>query len=63
MSSSSSSSSWTSSFVARAQAALDSVVGRDRVPGFKDRAALLYINAVVLELLQWRPVAPSGVPH
>ncbi|KAH8651142.1 putative cytochrome P450 [Xylariales sp. PMI_506] len=50
-------------FVRRAQAALDRVVGRSRLPDMSDRLSLPYIDAVLMELLRWRPVAASGVPH
>jgi len=57
------SSSGGDDFVARARAVLDAAVGRTRMPSFEDRAALAYVEAVVLEMLRWRPIAPSGVPH
>ncbi|KAG2087118.1 cytochrome P450 [Suillus discolor] len=47
----------------RAQAEIDSVVGRERLPTFEDRASLPYIEAVVRETFRWQPVAPLGVPH
>ncbi|KAH7928071.1 cytochrome P450 [Leucogyrophana mollusca] len=47
----------------RAREELDMVVGRDRLPGFEDRASLPYIEAVVRETFRWQPVAPLGVPH
>ena len=47
----------------RAQAELDAVVGRDRLPTFSDAPQLPYIHAIVKETLRWRPVAPLGVPH
>ncbi|KAF1948775.1 putative cytochrome P450, partial [Byssothecium circinans] len=50
-------------FVTKAQKGLDSVVGRERLPTFKDRSKLLYIDAVVEELLRWRPAGAAGVPH
>ena len=48
---------------ARAQAELDAVVGRDRVPTFSDSPHLPYIRAMVKEVLRWRPVTPLAVPH
>ena len=48
---------------ARAQAEIDAVVGRDRMPSFADRDALPYIRAVVRESLRWRMVGPLGVPR
>ncbi|KAJ7628988.1 cytochrome P450 [Roridomyces roridus] len=47
----------------RAQAELDNVVGPDRLPTFKDRAALPYVEALVRETLRWRPAIRLGVPH
>jgi len=47
----------------KAQAELDAVVGRERLPDFNDYESLPYINAVVKEILRWQPVLPVGVPH
>lgn len=47
----------------RAQAELDSVVGRGRLPTFADAPHLSYVCAIVREVLRWRPVAPAGIPH
>jgi cytochrome P450 len=47
----------------RAQAEIDSVIGRDRLPTFEDRASLPYIDAVLRETFRWQPVTPLGVPH
>ncbi|KAG1846164.1 cytochrome P450 [Suillus tomentosus] len=47
----------------RARAEIDSVVGRDRLPTFEDRASLPYIEAVVRETFRWQPVTPLGVAH
>ncbi|KAG6860803.1 hypothetical protein C0995_007513 [Termitomyces sp. Mi166 len=38
-----------------AQKEIDDVVGPDRLPSFKDRPFLPYIEAVVRETLRWRP--------
>jgi len=48
---------------ARAQAELDAVVGRARLPTFADYPFLPYIRAMVQEILRWRPVAPLALPH
>lgn len=45
---------------AKAQAELDAVVGRDRLPSFDDRANLPYINALCKELLRFNPPVPGG---
>lgn len=42
----------------KAQKELDSVVGRDRIPSFKDRDSLPYIECIVREILRWRPIVP-----
>lgn len=47
----------------RAQAEIDAVVGRDRMPTFADREQLPYIQACVREALRWKTAAPLGVPH
>ncbi|KAG1861718.1 cytochrome P450 [Suillus subalutaceus] len=47
----------------RAQAEIDSVIGRDRLPTFEDRASLPYIDAVMRETFRWQPVTPLGLPH
>ena len=43
-----------------AQAEIDSVIGRDRLPTFEDRESLPYIDAVLRETLRWEPVVPLG---
>ncbi|CAJ2505025.1 Uu.00g124190.m01.CDS01 [Anthostomella pinea] len=50
-------------FVAKAQQALDDVVGRNRLPSAADRARLPYIDAMVEEILRWRPIVGTGVAH
>ncbi|KAJ8463615.1 hypothetical protein ONZ45_g17518 [Pleurotus djamor] len=47
----------------KAQAELDRVVGRDRMPTFDDYEHLPYCRAMVKELFRWRPATPLGVPH
>ena len=44
----------------RAQAELDAVIGRDRLPTFNDRPRLTYIEALCKELLRWQMVTPMG---
>lgn len=46
-----------------AQAEIDRVIGRDRLPSFRDRQHLPYIDAVIQESIRWNPTAPSGFPH
>lgn len=47
----------------RAQAELDSVLGRDRLPAFSDRKDLPYVECILSELFRWQPVGPLGFPH
>ncbi|TFY81751.1 hypothetical protein EWM64_g2260 [Hericium alpestre] len=47
----------------RAQDELDVVVGRDRLPSFADRDTLPYVNAIVREVVRWKPVLPLGFPR
>ncbi len=44
----------------RAQAELDTVIARDRLPTFDDRPRLPYIDALCRELLRWQMVTPMG---
>jgi len=43
-----------------AQAEIDRVVGKDRLPDFNDRPALPYVEALLRETLRWNPVVPLG---
>ncbi|KAF8875598.1 cytochrome P450 [Gymnopilus junonius] len=47
----------------RAQEEIEAVVGKDRLPEFDDAKSLPYINAMIKEVLRWRPIAPLGVAH
>ncbi|KAH9171797.1 cytochrome P450 [Lactarius sanguifluus] len=47
----------------RAQAELDSVISRDRLPTYDDKPRLPYIEAISKELMRWHVVAALGVPH
>ena len=44
----------------RAQAEIDAVVGTDRLPDFDDRSSLPFIDAIIREVLRWRPMLPLG---
>ncbi|PPQ65061.1 hypothetical protein CVT26_015757 [Gymnopilus dilepis] len=44
----------------KAQAELDAVVGRERAPTFSDQKNLPYIDALIKEILRWRPPGPMG---
>ncbi|KAI7325860.1 hypothetical protein KC315_g7730 [Hortaea werneckii] len=50
-------------WVQKAQSILDKVVGRDRLPEWEDRAKLTYVDAIINEVLRWRPIIAGGVPH
>ncbi|KAJ7670878.1 cytochrome P450 [Mycena polygramma] len=45
----------------KAQAAVDDVVGYRRLPDFEDD--IPYVDAIVREVLRWRPVLPLAIPH
>ncbi|KAI0069044.1 cytochrome P450 [Artomyces pyxidatus] len=47
----------------RAQAELDRVVGRRRLPTFKDRPSLPYITALCREILRWQVILPLALAH
>jgi len=47
----------------RAQAELDAVVGRARLPTFADAPWLPYVRAIIKEVLRWRPAIERGAPH
>ncbi|KAH9016878.1 cytochrome P450 [Lactarius hengduanensis] len=49
----------------RAQAELDSVISRDRLPTYDDKPRLPYIEAISKELTRWHMVTPmvGGIPH
>ncbi|CCM06848.1 uncharacterized protein FIBRA_09153 [Fibroporia radiculosa] len=48
---------------ARAQAELDTVVGKTRLPTFDDRERLPYLQCVISEVFRWGVATPVGVPH
>ncbi|KAF8145798.1 cytochrome P450, partial [Mycena galopus ATCC 62051] len=47
----------------RAQAEMDDVVGRKKLPTFDDRASLPYTDALCKELCRWLPIVPLAAPH
>ncbi|KAJ7660445.1 cytochrome P450 [Mycena rosella] len=47
----------------RAQAQLEEVVGRDRMPTLEDYDQLPYLRALVKEVFRWRTTVPLGIPH
>jgi cytochrome P450 len=44
-----------------AQAEIDAVTGRHRLPDYNDRETLPYINAMVKEIMRWQLVTPVGM--
>jgi cytochrome P450 len=44
----------------KAQAEVDRIVGKDRLPELEDRKELPYTEGVVNECLRWLPVLPMG---
>ena len=47
----------------RAQAEIDAVVGRERIPTFANAPRLPYVRAIIKEIFRWRPTITLGVPH
>ncbi|EUC67801.1 cytochrome P450 family protein [Rhizoctonia solani AG-3 Rhs1AP] len=47
----------------KAQAEIDSIVGRERIPNLQDRPALPYTEAFVQEIMRMFPPAPLGLSH
>lgn len=47
----------------KAQAEIDAVIGRDRLPSFEDKENLHFTRGFILETQRWRPLTPIGVPH
>ncbi|KAH8799624.1 cytochrome P450 [Flagelloscypha sp. PMI_526] len=48
---------------AEAQKELDTVIGEETLPTWKDRSRLPYTSALVKEVLRWSPVTPQALPH
>ncbi|KAG6333534.1 hypothetical protein ID866_5559 [Astraeus odoratus] len=47
----------------KAQEEIDRVVGTSRLPDFRDRPNLPYVDALLLECFRWHPVLPLGLPR
>lgn len=43
-----------------AHAELDAVVGPNRLPDYSDRPHLPYVQAMLKEVIRWRPATPLG---
>ena len=50
-------------FQAKAQSELDTLLNHTRLPEWEDHDSLPYCQAVLLEVLRWRPTVPLGIPH
>ena len=47
----------------KAQEELDLTIGSHRLPSFEDMDGLPYTNALIVEVLRWKPISPIAVPH
>lgn len=47
----------------KVQQEIDAVVGIERLPEFRDRKKLRYLECVLLEVYRWGPPTHLGVPH
>lgn len=47
----------------KAQAELDSVLGKGQLPRFGDEPSLPYLMAIVKECFRWGVVLPFSIPH
>ncbi len=45
----------------RAQNEIDTIIGTHRLPEFEDRPSLPYVEALLRELMRWKPPLPLGV--
>ncbi|KAF9078860.1 cytochrome P450 [Rhodocollybia butyracea] len=48
---------------AKAQAEIDRVIGRARLPTFEDRQLLPYVEAIYQEIMRLHPPVPFGLNH
>lgn len=48
---------------AHAQLEIDSIIGSDALPTWRDHERLPYVRALCKELLRWAPAIPQGLPH
>ncbi|KZS90971.1 cytochrome P450 [Sistotremastrum niveocremeum HHB9708] len=46
-----------------ARRTIDEVLQGERLPSFEDRDALPFVDAIMKEVLRWRPVLAGGIPH
>ncbi|KAJ7909515.1 cytochrome P450 [Mycena leptocephala] len=48
---------------ATAQAEIDKVLTKGRMPQLSDRASLPYVECLMREVMRWNPIGPLGLPH
>lgn len=48
---------------AKAQAELDTVIGKGNLPTFDDEEALPYITAIMKECFRWQTAISISIPH
>ena len=46
---------------AKAQAQIDNIIGKGRLPEHSDIENMPYVQALVKELFRWQPIAPFGM--
>lgn len=54
---------WYPEVQAKAQEELDRVVGEGNLPDFGEEDSLPYCQALIMELLRWKPVVPVSIPR
>jgi cytochrome P450 len=47
----------------KGQEAVDVALGGERLPDFSDFGRIPYIDAIISEVLRWKPPLPLSVPH
>ncbi|THU97366.1 cytochrome P450, partial [Dendrothele bispora CBS 962.96] len=44
----------------KGQKVVDDAIGTDRLPDFRDQKSIPYVDALMKEILRWRPITPPG---
>ncbi len=47
----------------RAQKDIERVTGGQRLPDYGDQKLLPYLQAIIREVLRWKPITPLGITH
>lgn len=47
----------------KAQKAVEAVIGGGRLPDFSDFGSIPYVDALISEVLRWKPPLPLSIPH